>query len=216
MCGWAARHLQDGDRVLDVGGGGGYKASVLSDLMSVQVVGLDVSREALAERTVDPRLHANVVAAMEAAPFREGSFDAAIFFGALHHSPEPLLVLRGIRRILKPGGVVLLSEPNSLTMRLRGSGIEPANDIEFRFCTSFVLGQLRMAGFEVEEVTTESIASRLLDLFPGGSSYAGRRLGFVLDRLFLARVPLLNKMGAAMCICGRKAGAAEEARRAGR
>lgn len=40
------------------------------------------------------------------------SFDACLTYDALHHSERPELVLATVQRALKPGGVVLVSEPN--------------------------------------------------------------------------------------------------------
>lgn len=203
MVRWVAKELRAGERVLDIGGGGGFKATLLCDLVEVHVIGLDVSHESLLERTQDSRLGSNLVAGMESIPLAARSLDAVVFFGALHHSSEPLRVLREVHRVLRPGGAAILVEPNSLAMRLRGSGFEPANEIEFRFCLPFVLGQLRIAGFTVREVRTESIASRLIDRLPGGTGYRGRKLGFHLDRL-LGRVPGLRSLGAAMYLVARK------------
>jgi len=54
---------------------------------------------------------------LEALPFRGGSLDAVAFHFVLLWLPDPHRVLREVRRILRPGGVVMiLSEPD-LTRR---------------------------------------------------------------------------------------------------
>jgi ubiquinone/menaquinone biosynthesis C-methylase UbiE len=45
-------------------------------------------------------------------PFADGSFDGVVMFAALHHFPRPAAVLRGLRRLLRPGGfVATMCEP---------------------------------------------------------------------------------------------------------
>ena len=44
-------------------------------------------------------------------PFPDGSFDAVVVRGGLHHFPEYWKLLAEIYRILKPGGVFICSEP---------------------------------------------------------------------------------------------------------
>ncbi len=44
------------------------------------------------------------VASADDLPFAPGSFDAVYIANTLHHLPEPLAVLREIRRVLRPGG----------------------------------------------------------------------------------------------------------------
>lgn len=206
VCRWVASHLRPGDRVLDIGGGGGFKATLLCDLVDVTVIGLDVSPESLRERFQDPRLTRNLVASMDTLPLASGSLDAVVFFGALHHTAEPLKALREVFRVLRPGARVLLIEPNSLAMRVRGSGMEPANQIEFRFCLPFVRAQLALSGFELDAAFTEVIASRLIDRLPGGTSYIGRRIAFEIDRHLLRRTPVVRQLGAAMYLSARRPG----------
>ena len=45
-------------------------------------------------------------------PFRTGSFDVVILYEALYYMQNPGEVFREFRRVLRPGGVVLLSLPN--------------------------------------------------------------------------------------------------------
>lgn len=46
-----------------------------------------------------------------ALPFADGTFDAVICGELLEHVPDPLHILQGVYRALKPGGVVLISVP---------------------------------------------------------------------------------------------------------
>ncbi|MGH7860543.1 MAG: methyltransferase domain-containing protein [Candidatus Binatia bacterium] len=52
----------------------------------------------------------------------DGSFDSIVFTEILEHlRTSPLFALRELRRVLKPGGVLLLSTPNLLTLKNRVS-----------------------------------------------------------------------------------------------
>src|SRR5918911_1247808 len=49
------------------------------------------------------------------------AFDAVLVYDGLHHSARPELVLRSAHRALRPGGRLLLSEPN-WAHRFQGRG----------------------------------------------------------------------------------------------
>jgi ubiquinone/menaquinone biosynthesis C-methylase UbiE len=43
-------------------------------------------------------------------PYRDEQFDMAISNSLFHHLPDPLPFLRGIKRVLKPGGAILIRD----------------------------------------------------------------------------------------------------------
>lgn len=56
---------------------------------------------------------APVMADAEVLPFASRAFDLVIVFGLLHHLPDPGQAVREIRRVLRPGAVVIASEPST-------------------------------------------------------------------------------------------------------
>jgi len=46
-------------------------------------------------------------------PFRDGTFDTVLCTQVLEHTPEPLRMMKEIARVLRPGGTLLLSAPQT-------------------------------------------------------------------------------------------------------
>lgn len=87
-----------GKRVLDVGAGRGY----LQDMVE-NYVGLDISP------TARRYFHKPfVLASATAMPFKDDEFDGAWSIWVLEHVPNPESVLHEMRRVVRPGGVILL------------------------------------------------------------------------------------------------------------
>ncbi len=103
--------------LLDFGCGNGAQTLVLADLFS-RVEGLDVKPQFLAtfEREIQRR---NLGATVTAVPYDgirfpqpNATFDYATTFTVLEHVPDDRAALREIHRVLKPGGLLILSVPN--------------------------------------------------------------------------------------------------------
>ncbi len=102
-----------GKRVLEIGCGT-LPASfgIPDDAMPATYLATDVSSDLVeAARHNDPR-PAYQVETAEALTIESGSFDLIIMRGVLHHLADPAGALRGLRRCLRPGGELLLYEPN--------------------------------------------------------------------------------------------------------
>ena len=100
-----------GGRLLEVGCGAGTDLAYLGRRFQ-QVVGVDLAEAGarLAAGAVDHwRLAGATLAADgEALPFADGGFDLVYSFGVLHHTDDPARAIGEIRRVLRPGGRVVV------------------------------------------------------------------------------------------------------------
>jgi len=150
---WVLSAVPREARIVDIAGGSGWYASKIVRAAPVTVVGIDISASMIEQRAEDPMLTENIVGDMEALPFDDASFDAALFVGALHHVPDPLAALREAARVVKPGGRLLAAEPCSLRVGKAGVATVPGHAHEFRFSLPFLTGRMEEAGFHVDDVT---------------------------------------------------------------
>lgn len=101
-------------RVLDAGCGAGHTAVAVAPFVQ-EVAACDLTEPMLrqVEQLAAERGCTNVVTQrgdVENLPFELASFDAVVSRYSAHHWPRPVLALREFRRVLKPGGVFLLSD----------------------------------------------------------------------------------------------------------
>jgi SAM-dependent methyltransferase len=109
--GWAARLVSAG-RVLDAGCGTGSGTARLAEHAHA-AVGVDVSPGAIADARQRHGDEASFVEGdMRSLPFEAGEFDFVVCFEAFAHVAETELVLDELRRVLRPGGTLLVSSPN--------------------------------------------------------------------------------------------------------
>ena len=96
-----------GSRVLDIATGTGAVALELIRQKGCEVVGLDQSAGMLAvARERLPGSVELVEASAEELPFDDATFDALTFTYLLRYVDDPAATLRGLARVVKPGGTV--------------------------------------------------------------------------------------------------------------
>ena len=106
-----------GGRVLDVGCGGGLVAERIKD-RAAGYVGIDIPTRSLlvaaAERSAEEALHtAWASASGDGLPFAAASFDVVVFSEVIEHLLQPELTVWEISRVLRPGGVLVMTTNNA-------------------------------------------------------------------------------------------------------
>ena len=102
--------------LLDVGGGTGRVSSAIRDLVD-EVVIADVSFGMLKEA---PRAALKpVCGGSESLPFADNSFERVIMVDALHHVIDHADSAREMFRVLKPGGLLVIEEPDIRTFGVK-------------------------------------------------------------------------------------------------
>lgn len=149
----AALAGRPGGTVVDVGCGDGTAAATAAPLLAGhRLIGIDWSQDAL--RRARPRMGAVVRGELEhgGLPLADGCADAVLFSEILEHLVDPDQALDELRRILKPGGHLMLSTPNLAAWYNRAlllAGVQPVfSEVSLRGIHgrpgSEVVGHLRL------------------------------------------------------------------------
>ncbi len=82
---------------------------------NAEIIGLDHDAPLLekAKKWIGKNKNVNwVVGVIDRLPFQTNAFDKIILSEVLEHLPDDLKLLRGVRRALKPGGILAITVPN--------------------------------------------------------------------------------------------------------
>ena len=148
-------------RLLDVGCGAGEYVAFMRD-HGWQAEGVDFDAEAV--ESARTRFGVNVHSRqLEEMKYPDAYFDAITMNHLIEHVPDPARLLRECRRVLKPGGMAIVTTPNAggLGHRIHARywrGLEPPRHLHIFSPAS--LGILaKRAGFENVEVFTSGVNS---------------------------------------------------------
>lgn len=201
-------------RILDVGCGTGANLELLARFGEAE--GVDISADALAfcrARGLE-NVHQCTI---EELPYKSESFDVVTALDVVEHLDDDTAGLREMRRVLRPGGRVLLFVPAFMFLW----GVQ--DDVSHHR-RRYTLGQLqravRAAGFEVERATYANISffapillgrtlMRALRLRPASENNVNvAALNNVLGRVLGAEGALLRRMNfpfgvSAICVARR-------------
>jgi len=137
-----------GSRVLDVGCGAGHYAAELRQRGATEVVGIDGSdtllRRARERLGADASLHLHDLE--EPLSFlADESFDVAVMALVYHHVEARSQLLAELRRVLKPGGTLLLSTTHpAADWRWCGGSYFSDERVEMRFIERFTISYRRL------------------------------------------------------------------------
>ncbi len=155
-----------GQRVCDVGCGGGLVAEALS-LRGAEVLGIDLSEKALGVAKLHAletgaRVQYRAVSAEALAAESANTFDGVTCLEMLEHVPDPASIVRAVGMMLKPGGWAMFStinrNPKAYVMAVLGAEyilrLLPRGTHEYqKFLTpSELTAFIRAAGLDVVEI----------------------------------------------------------------
>ncbi len=124
--------------VLDIGCGEQPLRPIVAD-RATRIWGIDHPKTLHSDSWI------NVFGTALSLPFREDSIDSAVCFQVLEHVPEPLVLLREARRVIRPGGYLILTAPHIWNVH------EAPNDF-FRYTRYGLQHLFTQARFEVVEI----------------------------------------------------------------
>jgi len=178
-------------RVLDAGCGTGALLDHLERWPDVEVYGLDFSGQALAYTR--QRGHCRLVQGdLTCLPFPDGTFDVITALDVVEHIREDEGALREVNRVLRPGGVFLVSVP---AFRFLWGPHDAALRHFRRYTAGEIAALMRRTGFRVSKLTyllallfPAFVAQRLLTkLRPNAENPQAQliRVGKLLNRFLI-------------------------------
>jgi len=198
-----ARIPGDG-QLVDVGCGTGNGLLIFHERFGVSGIGVDVSdgmldigRAKFEGRNLPIEVHQFDG---ECLPFEDNIFDAGISFEVLEHTPNPALLLSELARVVKPGGTVVVSTPNTLWEPVHWfaakTGLHhsegPHRDVSRRE----ILEGLRVAGLRVVDERT----TVLVPAGPQALIRLGRTIEDALPAVVLRAIALRRLF---LCVCDK-------------
>jgi SAM-dependent methyltransferase len=107
----AAAWLPSGQHLLEIGCSAGYLTHFFQG-KATRIVGFDINFPALRTSRRRNRDNPVICGAVENLPFPDSSFDAIVMLEVIEHTGSDVAAVNEIRRVLKPGGTLILSTPN--------------------------------------------------------------------------------------------------------
>ena len=107
-----AREFVKNKIVLDIACGEGYGSNILAQEANL-VTGVDIDQETITDalKKYQKKNLSFLQGAIENIPCAPHSFDVVISFETLEHTTEHTKMLEEIKRVLKPGGILIISTP---------------------------------------------------------------------------------------------------------
>ncbi|MFJ9536761.1 class I SAM-dependent methyltransferase [Streptomyces sp. NPDC101225] len=186
--------------VLDVGCGDGTAAATAAPLLrGHRVVGVDWSQDALDRARTRLAYAVRGELTGGGLPFRSGCADAVLFSEVVEHLVDPDSALDEIRRVLRPGGHLMLSTPNLAAWYNRAlllAGVQPVfSEVSLRAVHGRpgreVVGHLRLYTARALREFVTATGFEVVGL-KGAPFHGVPRPLRALDRLACCRPPLAS------------------------
>ena len=147
---WAASLVRGA--VLDVACGTGYGARILARRAAVS----GVDRDPQAVGTTASRVEGDfLVSELPIIPFPDETFDFVVSFETIEHVDDDVGFVREIRRVLRPGGSLLISTPNEEVSAPDGVPINAWHAREYTLAG--LIATLREGGgFEIRDIAQQT------------------------------------------------------------
>jgi ubiquinone/menaquinone biosynthesis C-methylase UbiE len=115
MCEEIAHRLGRVESVLDVGCGDGTLVRCLAERIAREAIGIDVAGSTFSERWISKDSSFHLAKCTEGnaqamKSFADSRFDAVVTVYTLHELSDPVAALREAKRVLKPGGMILIAD----------------------------------------------------------------------------------------------------------
>jgi SAM-dependent methyltransferase len=134
-------------RILDVGCGTGTMLTHLARFGNAQGVDMDLEAVGYCH---DRGLRQVTQSGADSLPFEKDTFDLVTALDVVEHIDDDLGALREMRRVLKPGGLLLLTVP---AFRFLWGRQDDINLHKRRYVARDLRNRLHAAGFDVERLT---------------------------------------------------------------
>jgi SAM-dependent methyltransferase len=157
-----ALRLRPGDDVLELGAGACWLSHFLNRF-GCRTIAVDVSPTALALGRAlfeqDPRTNWTLNPQFlpydgRRIPVADAAVDAVVLYDTFHHLPNPRAILAELHRVLRPDGIVAMSEPGRGHSKSAGSALEAASTgvLERELVLEEIAANALAAGFTAARV----------------------------------------------------------------
>lgn len=163
------RHSNSKFQILDIGCADGTFASYVGNIFNAKTYGVDISSDPInkAKKILD---YACVHDAAVALPFPDKSFSAVFALEVIEHIFDTDFFLSEIYRVLKSGGILIISTPNlaSLQNRIALMGNRYPHYLEYStagaghihlYTSPVLLDQMRSKNFKIREFTSANFVA---------------------------------------------------------
>jgi SAM-dependent methyltransferase len=164
---WAAwLELDATSQVLEVASGSGGPAIFLAQHVGCEVMGIDINSHGVDEAARNAEAHqlgdrATFVRADADArlPFPNDSFDAILCIDSANHFPRRANVLKEWRRVLRPGGRALFTDPVVITGPVSNEELEARSSIGYFLFTTPGVNERWIEEADLELVRREDVTA---------------------------------------------------------